>query len=96
MALYGKEPQEEPTVETTEDRVEFYRNLARQVRADGLKKILAAPIKSSYNNMFKSWSKTQRDYKRELAGQLQTINEFCRDETGVSLEKEPELPNLDI
>ena len=95
MALYGK-PQEEPVAETTEDRVEYYRNLARQVRAEGLKKILAAPIKSSYNNMFKSWNKSQRDYKRELAGQLQTINEFCRDETGVSLEKEPELPNLDI
>ena len=96
MALYGKEPQEEPTVTTTEDRVEYYRKLARAIRDDGLKKILAAPVKSSYNRMFKQWDKTQRDYKMELASKLQTINEFCKDETGVSLEKEPELPNLNI
>jgi|TARA_R100000084_G_C4642315_1_gene144536 predicted house-cleaning noncanonical NTP pyrophosphatase (MazG superfamily) len=95
MALYGK-PQEEPVAETTEDRVEYYRKLARAVRDDGLKKILAAPVKSNYNKMFKQWDKTQRDYKAELASKLQTINEFCKDETGVSLEKEPELPNLNI
>ena len=96
MTLISRQPKEESTVETSEDRVEYYRNLARAVRDQGLKRILAAPMKSSYNSMFKTWDKSQRDYKRELAGQLQTINEFCKEETGVSLVKEPELPNLDI
>ena len=97
MALYGSEPKEESSVDSKEeDRVEYYRNLARQVRTDGLKKILAAPVKSSYNRMFKEWNKTKRDYKMELAMSLQTLNEFCIEETGVSLVKEPEIPNLDI
>ena len=97
MTLISRQPKEELTVDNqVEDRVEYYRNLARAVREDGLKKILAAPVKSSYNRTFKEWNKTQRDYKMELASRLQTINEFCREETGVSLVKEPEIPNLDI
>ncbi len=96
MTLISRQPQEEPKVESTEDRVEYYRKLMRMVYDDGLKKILAAPIKSTYSRTFKSWDKTQRDFKMEMSGRLMLINECCKEETGVSLQKEPELPKFDI
>ena len=77
-------------------RVEYYRDMARKVRDAGLKKILAAPIKNGWNPTFRQRIPSKRELKRELAESLSTINEFCMEETGVSLVKEPELPNLDI
>ena len=85
-----------PVEEDSNSRVDSYRKLARAVRDEGLKKILAAPIKSGWNPTFKQRIPSKREVKRELAESLSTINEFCMEETGVSLVKEPELPNLDI
>jgi|TARA_R100000781_G_C3973017_1_gene90813 hypothetical protein len=85
-----------PVEEDSNSRVDSYRKLARVVRDEGLKKILAAPIKSGWNPTFKQRIPSKREVKRELAESLSTINEFCMEETGVSLVKEPELPNLDI
>ena len=80
----------------SDPRVEYYKQLARKVRSEGLKKILAAPVKRGWNATFRQSISSKRDVKRELAESLSTINEFCMEETGVSLVKEPELPNLDI
>ena len=85
-----------PVEEDSNSRVDSYRKLARVVRDEGLKKILAAPIKSGWNPTFKQRIPSKREVKRELAESLSTINEFCMEETGVSLVKEPELPNLDL
>ena len=85
-----------PVEEDSNSRVDSYRKLARVVRDEGLKKILAAPIKSGWNPTFKQRIPSKRELKRELAESLSTINDFCKEETGVSLVKEPELPNLDL
>ena len=85
-----------PDKPKSDDRVEHYKDLARKVRDEGLKKILAAPIKSGWNPTFRQRIPNKRELKLELAESLSTINEFCMEETGVSLVKEPELPNLDI
>ena len=85
-----------PVEEDSNSRVDSYRKLARAVRDEGLKKILAAPIKSGWNPTFKQRIPSKRELKRELAESLSTINDFCKEETGVSLVKEPELPNLDL
>tara|TARA_R100000008_G_scaffold73150_1_gene51530 strand:- start:200 stop:472 length:273 start_codon:yes stop_codon:yes gene_type:complete len=85
-----------PDKPKSDDRVEYYKDLARKYRDAGLKKILAAPIKNGWNPTFRQRIPSKRELKRELAESLSTINEFCMEETGVSLVKEPELPNLDI
>ena len=89
-------PNPKPASESNDDRVNAYKQLARAFRDEGLKKILAAPIKSGWNPTFKQRIPSKRELKRELAESLSTINDFCKEETGVSLVKEPELPNLDL
>tara|TARA_R110002167_G_scaffold189015_1_gene391158 strand:- start:161 stop:421 length:261 start_codon:yes stop_codon:yes gene_type:complete len=54
-----------------------YINLAEELEDEMTPKILSAPVKRGWNNMFKVQIPSARDLKQELINGLQYINEMC-------------------
>ena len=54
-----------------------YIKLAEELEDEMTPKILAAPVKRGWNNMFKVQIPSARDLKQELINGLQYINEMC-------------------